>query len=65
MVCEKYSKLSPHEKNIFAGELFHAVISDNEFFESAILLIIKAYQKGLFDNVKILPDNEQRDHSTL
>lgn len=63
MVCKKYSELSPHEKNIFAGELFHSVVSNDLLFETAELIIKRAKEIGLFNNVKILPENEQGDNS--
>lgn len=63
MLCEKYSRLTPVERVMLIGKLLHAMQSDNDFFDSSVRIIRAAKKKGLFDNVKILPqlegDNQQ------
>ena len=56
MLCEKYNRLLPIERVLLIGELLHAMQSDNEFFDKSVRIIRTAKRKGLFDNVKILPD---------
>ena len=56
MLCEKYNRLLPIERVLLIGELLHAMQSDNDFFDKSVRIIRTAKRKGLFDNVKILPD---------
>lgn len=55
MICQKFAELTVVEKIKFIGELTHACMSDNEMHEKALFLINSARNKGLFDNVKIMP----------
>lgn len=61
MLCEKYDRLTPVERVMLIGELLHAMQSDNEFFDKSVKIVRTAKRKGLFDNVKILPNlNEDK-----
>ena len=57
MICEKYDRLTPIERVSYVGELIHAVMSDNELFDAGNSLINLAILKGLFEGVKILPND--------
>lgn len=58
MTCEKYQELSATEKTVMVGRIVHAMQSDNELFDYAVDLIKIAEMRGLFDNVKILPETD-------
>lgn len=58
MICSKFLELSPMEKIIFIGELTHACMNDNDVYDMGVFLIKKATEKGLFDNVIIMPENK-------
>lgn len=55
MLSENYSKLSPLERVMYIGELTHACMCDDEIFNMGKELIRLGINKGLFDNVKIMP----------
>jgi hypothetical protein len=57
MICKNYSELSPFEKIMFIGELTHACMFDDELFRIGNKLIETAKAKGVFDSVKIMPEN--------
>jgi hypothetical protein len=55
MICNKYSNLTPVDRVLFIGELTHACMGDDDLYEMGQALIDLARQKGLFDNVVIMP----------
>lgn len=57
MLCSKFTELTPREKVIFIGELTHACMNDDFMFDIGKQIINIAENKGLFDNVKIMPEN--------
>jgi len=57
MLCNKFAELTSREKVIFIGELTHACMNDDFMFDVGKQIINIAENKGLFDNVKIMPDN--------
>lgn len=59
MLCEKYERLLPIERVMLIGKLLHAMQSDNEFFDKSVRIVRTAKKKGLFDNIKILPNLEE------
>jgi hypothetical protein len=61
MVCNNYSNLSPLEKVMFIGELTHACMCDDELYEIGYKIIELAKSKGMFENVKIMPDSINTD----
>ena len=67
MICNKFSELSPLEKVMFIGELTHACMANDEIFEMGQKLIKIGMAKGLFDNVKIMPDfiKEEKELDTI
>jgi hypothetical protein len=58
MLCNKFSELTTREKVLFIGELTHACMNDDDLYEKGIEIIKVATAKGLFDNVKIMPDHK-------
>ena len=58
MICQKFQKLTSIERIRFIGEIHHAIMSDDEFFENAQYIIDEARVRGLFKGVKILPESE-------
>ena len=58
MLCNKFTELTPKEKVIFIGELTHACMNDDFMFDIGKQIINIAENKGLFDNVKIMPEND-------
>jgi hypothetical protein len=61
MICSNYELLTHSEKVQFMGKLCHASQSDDSLFEIAQEIIRLGEVRGLFDNVKILPDHEPTD----
>lgn len=55
----KYQNLTIVEKIDMVGKLVHAIQADNEMFELAEKLLTKAEEKGLFINIKILPNGNE------
>ena len=55
----KYQSLTIVEKIDMVGKLVHAIQSNNEMFDLAETLLIKAEEKGLFINIKILPNGNE------
>lgn len=65
MICDKYNALSHREKTEMVGLIVHAIQSDEHLFTIGEEIIRMAKMKGLFDDVKILPDqNEIHDTDT-
>ena len=62
MLCNKFSELTPREKILFIGELTHACMNDDFMFEIGKEIIKKATTKGIFENVKIMPDNNDTEN---
>ena len=62
MLCEKYERLLPIERVVLIGKLLHAMQSDSEFFDKSVRIIRAAKKRGLFDNIKILPNLEQSEN---
>lgn len=58
MLCQKFSDLNSQEKVMFIGELTHACMNDDKLKEMGDLIIEIAKNKGIFENVKILPKDE-------
>jgi hypothetical protein len=58
MLCNKFTELTPKERVIFIGELTHACMNDDFMFDIGKQIINIAENKGLFDNVKIMPEND-------
>lgn len=58
MLCNKFTELTPREKVIFIGELTHACMNDDFIFDIGKQIINIAQNKGLFDNVKIMPKSD-------
>lgn len=61
MICRKFSELSPLEKVMFVGELTHACMNDDLFFDMGEKLIEMAKHQGVFENVKIMPKSTNDD----
>lgn len=57
MLCKSFESLSHQEKVQFIGKLCHATQSSEHAFALAKDLIDFGERAGLFDNVKILPEN--------
>lgn len=57
-ICNSYQNLSYPEKIKFAGELLHAAMFSEKYFEEACELINKAIREGVLDKVKIFPEIE-------
>lgn len=62
MICNKFSELSPFEKILFIGEITHSTMNDDDLFKMGQELIELAKEKGLFNNVKIMPDNDDTEN---
>ena len=62
MLCNKFSELTPREKILFIGELTHACMNDDFMFEVGKEIINTATTKGLFENVKIMPENNDTEN---
>lgn len=62
--CKEYSDLLPIEKRDYIGSLIHACTNDSDLFLWGQTLIKKAIKKGLFDGVKINPDEREINLST-
>lgn len=58
MVCKNYAELSPLEKVMFIGELTHACMFDEALYEMGKGIISIASEKGMFDNVTIMPSSD-------
>jgi len=58
MLCKKFSDLNSLERVLFIGELTHACMNDDKLKEMGDLIIKIAKDKGIFENVKILPEDE-------
>lgn len=57
MNCTKYNDLTPLEKATFIGKLSHAAMSNDILFDMCSDLIEIAEEKGCFDRVKFMPEN--------
>lgn len=58
MVCKNYAELSPLEKVMFIGELTHACMFDETLYEMGKGIINIASEKGMFNNVTIMPSDD-------
>jgi hypothetical protein len=63
MLCKSFQELSPEEKQIFIGELAHAVQSDENIFHYAQTIIGMAKRRGLFKNVTILSEIPEKEET--
>lgn len=63
MICETYLELTPVEKAKLIGEIVHCIQSDEFYLKIGTLMVIDAKEKGLFDNVTILPDSQNNHNS--
>lgn len=61
MLCQKFNDLSHYEKIKYIGELLHSCQSDDFFFSAGESIILLAKEKGMFDNVIILPEQTKID----
>ena len=61
MICQKYQDLPIDARLKLIGSIVHAIQNDDTFFELACKAIEKAYDRGIFDGVKILPTSEPED----
>jgi hypothetical protein len=57
MLCESFEKLTPKERSTYIGELAHAVMNDEDCWLLGNAIIEGAKAKGIFDTVKILPQD--------
>lgn len=57
MICKTYDDLSLPEKFSFIGKIIHLIQNDEEICKSALSTVRAAEQRGLLDNVTILPSN--------
>jgi hypothetical protein len=64
MICENYSELSPLERVMFIGELTHACMADDDLFNKGKELIRLGIEKGIFENVKIMPEIQEEINET-
>jgi hypothetical protein len=64
MICKNFSELSPLEKVLFIGELTHACMNEDLFFNMGKKVIEMAKDQGVFDNVKIMPNSEKENNDT-
>ena len=65
MLSENYSKLTPLERVMYIGELTHACMCDDEIFDMGKELIRMGINKGLFENVKIMPQVEEETQTLI
>jgi hypothetical protein len=65
MLSENYSKLTPLERVMYIGELTHACMCDNNLFNLGKEIIRLGINKGIFDNVKIMPNIEETELNQL
>lgn len=56
---DEYQQMTSLEKTEFIGKLLHACQSDNDIMKAAFGLIEIGERRGLFDNVKIMPDTKE------
>lgn len=61
MLCKSFEELSHREKVEFIGKLCHACQTSEKLFFLGTVIIYTAEDDGLFDNVKILLDGEEKD----
>lgn len=61
-LCDKYFNLTPIERVSLVGELVHAIQSDSEIFDMAENIIKLAMLKGVYTDVKILPEQQNDNH---
>lgn len=59
MLSDNYSNLTPFERVMYIGELTHACMCDDELFNMGKELIRLGISKGIFENVKIMPQAEE------
>lgn len=57
MLTKEYEELTPVQRVEFIGKLCHAAMSSTSCFRDAKELIEKGERIGVFDGVKILPQN--------
>jgi len=65
MLSENYSKLTPLERVMYIGELTHACMCDDYLFNLGKEIIKLGINKGIFDNVKIMPNIEETELNQL
>lgn len=61
MICQKYQELNPIERVRLIGKIVHALQSNNIIFSCVVEMVEVAEKHGIFDNVKILPENEKKE----
>lgn len=61
MLSENYSKLTPLERVMYIGELTHACMCDDDLFNLGKEIIRLGINKGIFDNVKIMPQIDKEE----
>jgi hypothetical protein len=65
MLSENYSNLTPLERVMYIGELTHACMCDDNLFNLGKEIIRLGINKGIFDNVKIMPNIEETELNQL
>ena len=58
MLCEKYESLEPLDRSRLVGEVVHCLMNDNTLFDIAKEIVNLGYKRGLFENVKIMPEHD-------
>jgi hypothetical protein len=64
MLCKSFEELSHQQKVQFIGKLCHAAQSDEKLFHKSLDIIFEADYRGIFNNVKILPDNGKEENNS-
>lgn len=64
MICPEYFDMSIVERYNFIGKAIHLIQSDPQSHKSMSSMIRAAEQNGLFDEVKILPQDKIDNYSS-
>lgn len=54
--CTKFKNLEEFDQKLFVSKLIESVRCDDQLYSAAEKLIEKATRKGIFEQVKFLPD---------
>ena len=57
MNCNEYQELDTKERIILIGQIVHLLQNDSESFVALSSMVRNAAQRGLFEDVRILPDH--------
>ena len=55
--CNEYQELDTNERIILVGQIVHLLQNDSESFVALSSMVRNAAQRGLFEDVRILPDH--------